>query len=137
MIERLHYGNKHDFKDCEGAVKLSNIEVQGLIDDVLKELEHEGNAYAGTGDTMVFGFRYEDEVDVFVCRDYEEGQLLKEDDGTWSKLDWLYDYEQNKDVKDVANLLNDLSKEQLIDILKKVLEYGNKGNDSRNNNSAI
>lgn len=137
MIERLHYRNAHDFKDCKDAVKLSDQEVQNLIDDVIKDLEHEGHAYVGTGDTMVFGFRYEDEIDVFICRNYEEGQLFKEDDGTWSKLDWLYDYEQDENIKNVTDLLNDLSKEQLIDILKKVLKDGSKSNDGCNNNCTI
>ena len=64
-------------------------------------------------------------------------QLFKEDDGTWSKVDWLYDYEQDEKVKDVTDLLNDLSKEQLIDILKKVLKDGSKSNDDCNNNCTI
>lgn len=137
MIERLHYRNAHDFKDCKDAVKLSDKEVQNLIDEVMEDLRHEGNSYAGTGDTMVFGFRYEDEIDVFVCRNYEEGQLLKEKDGTWSKLDWLYNYEQEEDIKDITDLLNDLPKEQLIDILKKVLGNGSESNDGRNNNGTL
>ena len=58
------------------AEELKNEDIQEYIDNCYKYLMNEakpGDFYmTGSGDTMVFGFRYEDTVDLYVTRDFYE-----------------------------------------------------------------
>ena len=58
------------------AKELKNEDIQEYIDNCYKYLMNEakpGDFYmTGSGDTMVFGFRYEDTVDLYVTKDFYE-----------------------------------------------------------------
>ena len=63
----------------EGAVCLSDDEVQRYVDIVKRRLQQECQvgeyAFTGTGDTMVFGFRFEDEDVIYVAKNYWEDSV--------------------------------------------------------------
>ena len=65
-----------DHVDSATAKELKNEDIQEYIDNCYKYLMNEakqGDFYmTGSGDTMVFGVRYEDTVDLYVTRDYYE-----------------------------------------------------------------
>lgn len=114
---KFYYGYDEDFKDCKGAVRLSNEEVQDLVDEVVKDLQdimrnnsENNSTFRGTGDTMVFGFSFDedrdgklDSMNIFVCRNYEEAEGWTNEDGSFEKMDWVKDYE-------VEELKNELIK---------------------------
>lgn len=64
----------YHFGTSEGAVCLSDDEVQHYVDIVKRKLQQECQvgeyAFTGTGDTMVFGFKMEDEDEIFVAKNY-------------------------------------------------------------------
>ena len=65
----------------EESKKLTDEETQKYIDKVLEdmqELEVGKYTYTGSGDTMVYGFRYEDEDVIQVCKNYYEDNIFKE-----------------------------------------------------------
>ena len=63
-----HFGTR------EGAVCLSDKGVQHYVDIVKRKLQQELEVgeytFAGTGDTMVFGFKFEDEDEIIVAKNY-------------------------------------------------------------------
>lgn len=70
------------FGTSEGAVCLSDDEVQQYVNIVKYKLQQEcqvgGYAFAGIGDTMVFGFKFEDEYIIYVAKNYWEDSVFKE-----------------------------------------------------------
>jgi len=104
---KFYYGYDEDFRNCKDAVRLSNEEVQDLVDEVVKDLQdiiknnsENNSTFRGTGDTMVFGFSFDedrdgklDSMDIFVCRNYEEAEGWTNEDGSFEKMDWVKDYE--------------------------------------------
>ena len=71
-----HYGTS------EGAVYLDDNRVQELVDIVKRKIQQELKVgeyyYSGTGDTMVFGFKFEDEDVIYVAKNYWEDSVFKE-----------------------------------------------------------
>lgn len=63
----------------EGAVYLSDDEVQRYVDIVKNRLQQECQvgeyAFTGSGNTMVFGFRFEDEDVIYVAKNYWEDSI--------------------------------------------------------------
>ena len=125
---KFYYGYDQDFRNCKDAVRLSNKEVQNLVDEVVKDLlkivennDQNNSTFRGTGDTMVFGFAFDedqdgklDEINVFVCRNYEEAEAwLSKDFKTFEKMDWEKDYEREEYEAEIAKL-EENSKEELI-----------------------
>ena len=64
----------------EGAVCLSDDEVQKYVNIVKRKLQQECQVgeytFTGSGDTMVFGFKFEDEDKIIVAKDYWEDSRL-------------------------------------------------------------
>lgn len=101
MKPELIFKGKY-FKGTENAIHVEDVEVQNMVDKVLKELidgDCENNISYSTGDTLVFGARYDDEIEIRVSQDYFEACLLMNDDGVWEPVDWNDDdlYEKTKD----------------------------------------
>ena len=75
-VEPPNWKATFDHVNSATAKELKNEEIQEYIDNCYKFLMNEakpGDSYMmGSGDTMVFGFRYEDAVDLYVTRDYYE-----------------------------------------------------------------
>lgn len=71
----------YHFGTSEGAVCLSNEEVQEYVNIVKRTLQQERKigeyTFAGIGDTMVFGFKMEDEDIIFVAKDYWEDSVFR------------------------------------------------------------
>lgn len=66
-----------DHTDCSTAKKLDTTEIQELVDKCYEKLTSDswqpGDHYlTQCGDTMVFGVKYEDEINVYVTRDFWE-----------------------------------------------------------------
>ena len=65
----------------EGAVCLSDDEVQRYVNIVKRKLRQERNvgeyAFTGSGDTMVFGFKMEDKDLIFVAKNYWEDSVFR------------------------------------------------------------
>ena len=115
---KFYYGYDQDFRNCKDAVRLSNKEVQNLVDEVVKDLQNimrnntENNStFRGTGETMVFGFSFDedgdgklDSMDIFVCRNYEEAEGWLNEDGHYEKIDWTKDYEAEEYDSEIAKL---------------------------------
>ena len=125
---KFYYGSNEDFRNCDGAIRLKDDEVQELVDEVVKDLmeiiknnDQNNSTFRGTGDTMVFGFAFDedqdgelDEINVFVCRNYEEAEAwLSKDFKTFEKMDWEKDYEREEYEAEIAKL-EENSKEELI-----------------------
>lgn len=63
------------FMSHEDAVHISDEEINKFVEKtatVLKSLSPGEFSITGTGDTMVFGLKFEDEENIYVCRDYSE-----------------------------------------------------------------
>ena len=75
-VEPPNWKATFDHINSATAKELKNEDIQEYIDNCYKYLMNEakpGDFYMmGSGDTMVFGFRYEDTVDLYVTRDYYE-----------------------------------------------------------------
>lgn len=75
-VEPPNWKATFDYINSATAKELKNEDIQEYIDNCYKYLMNEakpGDFYmTGSGDTMVFGFRYEDTVDLYVTRDYYE-----------------------------------------------------------------
>ena len=125
---KFYYGYDQDFRNCDDAIRLKDDEVQELVDEVVKDLlkivennDQNNSTFRGTGDTMVFGFAFDedqdgklDEINVFVCRNYEEAEAwLSKDFKTFEKMDWEKDYEREEYEAEIAKLEKN-SKEELI-----------------------
>lgn len=71
----------YHFGTSEGAVCLSDDEVQEYVNIVKRTLQQERKigeyTFAGIGDTMVFGFKMEDEDLIFVAKDYWEDSMFR------------------------------------------------------------
>ena len=69
------------FGTGEGAVCLSNEEVQEYVNIVKRKLQQECKvgeyAFASSGDTMVFGFKFEDEDVIYVAKNYWQDSVFK------------------------------------------------------------
>lgn len=130
---KFYYGSKEDFRDCGDAVRLSDDEVQRLIDDVTKTLldkikrnDENNSTFCGTGDTMVFGFVFDedgdnelDTVNIFVCRNYEEAEAwFTKNYRDFEKMNWEKDYEMEEYDAEVAELER-YSKDDLIKMVMK------------------
>lgn len=125
---KFYYGSNEDFRNCDDAIRLKDDEVQELVDEVVEDLieivknnDQNNSTFRGTGDTMVFGFAFDedqdgelDEINVFVCRNYEEAEAwLSKDFKTFEKMDWEKDYEREEYEAEIAKL-EENSKEELI-----------------------
>lgn len=125
---KFYYGSNEDFRNCDDAIRLKDDEVQELVDEVVKDLieivknnGQNNSTFRGTGDTMVFGFVFDedqdgelDEINVFVCRNYEEAEAwLSKDFKIFEKMDWERDYEREEYEAEIAKL-EENSKEELI-----------------------
>ena len=75
-VEPPNWKATFDHVNSATAKELKNEDIQEYINNCYKYLMNEakpGDFYmTGSGDTMVFGFRYEDTVDLYVTRDYYE-----------------------------------------------------------------
>lgn len=71
----FHFGTN------EGAVCLSDKEVQSYVDIVKRKLQQELEVgeyiITGTGDTMVFGLKFEDEDVIYVAKNYWEESIYR------------------------------------------------------------
>lgn len=72
----------YHFSVSEGAVCLSNEEVQEYVNIVKRKLQQEYQVgeytFTGSGDTIVFGFKFEDEDEIIVAKNYWEDSIIKE-----------------------------------------------------------
>ena len=74
--------NTHQFPEAfyhfgvgKDSVTLDDKEVQKYVDEVAKQLDNcniGSHYYIGSGDTMVIGFKYEDEDHIIVAKNYWE-----------------------------------------------------------------
>ena len=117
------YYNDKDFNKGRDAVHLSDEKVQEHIDYVVESLkksaesgENDVYVFSGSGDTMVFGFGFDengdgtiDAFDIFVCKNYEVAQLWVNKDGNVEKMNWLMEKEREK--------YEQMTKEELINII--------------------
>ena len=71
----------YHFSTSKGAVCLSEDKVQECVDIVKRRLQQECQvgeyAFTGSGDTMVFGFRFEDEDVIYVAKNYWEDSVAR------------------------------------------------------------
>lgn len=71
----------YHFGTSEGTACLSDDEVQHYVDTVKNRLQQECQvgeyAFIGSGDTMVFGFKMEDEDVIFVAKNYWEDSVFR------------------------------------------------------------
>lgn len=70
----------HFYKTGKNAVKKTDEEINDYIKECVRSLEKEKEdfglfRYAGSGDTAVFVFKYEDEYAIFVAKDYYESGI--------------------------------------------------------------
>ena len=67
--------NFFHFSQSDSAVHIENNQIQKWIDEIREKLSApfaDDYYYAGSGDTMVFGFRTVEGIDIMVCQDYYE-----------------------------------------------------------------
>lgn len=71
----------YHFGTSEGAVCLSDDEIQRYVDIVKHKLQQECQVgdytFTGSGDTMVFGFKFEDEDEIIVAKNYWEESVFR------------------------------------------------------------
>ena len=71
----------YHFGTSEGAVSLSNDKIQEYVNIVKHKLQQECQVgeytFIGSGDTMVFGFKFEDEDVIYVAKNYWEDSVFK------------------------------------------------------------
>lgn len=68
----------------ENAVNCSNEEIQNFVDYVVKNLTSENSnvgdySITGSGNTIVIGLKYEDEISIYVCKNYWEETIFPSD----------------------------------------------------------
>lgn len=72
-----HFGEGKDVRH------LTDEEVQSYVDIVKRKLEQElkvgDYTFTGTGDTIVFGFKFEDEDEIIVAKNYWSDSIFHED----------------------------------------------------------
>ena len=70
------------FGEGNNAGHLTDEEVQSYVDIVKRELQQELKVgdyiFTGTGDTMVFGFKFEDEDEIIVAKNYWKESVFHE-----------------------------------------------------------
>ena len=70
----------YHFGESENAMSLTDEEIQKYVNDVKRQLQQELKVgeytFTGSGDTMVFGFKFEDEDKIIVAKDYWEDSRL-------------------------------------------------------------
>ena len=70
-----HYGESED------VARLSDEEIQYYVDIVKRQLQQELKVgeykFTGTGDTIVFGFKFEDEDVIYVAKNYWEDSTFR------------------------------------------------------------
>lgn len=76
-VEPPNWKTTFDHTNSNSAVAIDDEEIQEYIDKCYARLTSDewksGDHYlTGSGDTMIFGVKYEDEIRVFVTRDYYE-----------------------------------------------------------------
>lgn len=76
-VEPPNWKTTFDHTNSDSAVAIDDEEIQEYIDKCYARLTSDewksGDHYlTGSGDTMIFGVKYEDEIRVFVTRDYYE-----------------------------------------------------------------
>lgn len=76
-VEPPNWKTTFDHTNSNSAVAIDDKEIQEYIDKCYAKLTSDewkpGDHYLmGSGDTMIFGVKYEDEIRVFVTRDYYE-----------------------------------------------------------------
>ena len=109
------YYNKKDFSKNDG-VKLKDYEIQDMIDDVIKRLDSPGEySFSATGDTIVIGFRWEEEISIYVCKNYEHAEAWLDENGNWEKMDWSRNYEE----EEIREKYEEFSRDELIEMLIK------------------
>lgn len=71
----------YQYSTSKGAVEISNEKIQEYINIVKRELEQECEvgeySFTGDGDTMVFGFKFEDEDVIYVAKNYWEDSVFR------------------------------------------------------------
>ena len=71
----------HFFAPSDSAVDISDIKIQEWVREYLKRAESDvdehGYYYTGSGNTMVFVFKYEEEYVVYVTKKYWECSILR------------------------------------------------------------
>ena len=71
----------YNYGESEGAAHLSDEEIQSYVDIVKRQLNQElkvgESSFTGTGDTIVFGFKFEDEDVIYVAKNYWEDSICK------------------------------------------------------------
>lgn len=98
-----------DFYSFKDGVKLEDDTIQEMIDDItkhlLKNVEEKNNYYiTGSGDTMIFGFMFDedgdgvgDEINIFVARGYEHAEgWFDMEKCEWVKIDNWYEDKPNE-----------------------------------------
>lgn len=83
-VEPFTFPNSfYHFGANEGAVCLSDEGVQHYVDIVKRKLQQECKigeyTFTGTGDTMVFGFKFEDEDVIYVAKNYWQDSVFRQD----------------------------------------------------------
>lgn len=72
-----HYG------EGKNSSHLTDKEIQSYVDIIKRKLQQElkvgDYTLTGTGDTMVFGFKFEDEDCIYVAQNYWEDSIFHED----------------------------------------------------------
>lgn len=109
------YYNKKDFSKNDG-VKLKDYEIQDMIDDVIKRLDSPGEySFSATRDTIVIGFRWEEEIHIYVCKNYEHAEAWLDENGNWEKMDWSRNYEE----EEIREKYEEFSRDELIEMLMR------------------
>ena len=71
----------YHYDEGEGAARLSDEEIQSYVDIVKRQLQQELKVgeykFIRTGDTIVFGFKFEDEDVIYVAKNYWEDSICK------------------------------------------------------------
>lgn len=107
------------FDDNSNAVHVDDEDVQRMIDEVVKKLvesKEEGDFRSqATGDTLVAGFKCEEEIEIMVTQNYSHACLLKDKYGNYEPIDW---------GNERYWIYQDMSKDELIEeIMKLKSEY--------------
>ena len=76
-VEPPNWKTTFDHTNSDSAVAIDDEEIQEYIDKCYAKLtsdewKPDDHYLTGSGDTMIFGVKYEDEIRVFVTRDYYE-----------------------------------------------------------------
>lgn len=82
QIEPFTFPDTFYYFGGEDAVLLDDNRVQKLVDVVKRKLQEElkvgDYTFTGTGDTKVFGFKFEDEDEIIVAKNYWKDSVFKE-----------------------------------------------------------